>query len=579
VTGFKLRDYQRETIDKLVSRWAERGETAQNRLGVVLPTGMGKTVIFAHLAHEWITGHPTGGRKSELGGDGSGYVPPRVLILVHRDELVKQTVAKVHGVAPKTSIGVVKAERNEHTASIVVASVQTLSRESRLTQIAADAFDMIVVDEAHHAVAESYQRILRYFGAFEPDGATPVAGFTATMGRADKGKLGDVWQDVVIRKDILYGIRKGYLVDVKAKAVPIPELDLDDVRRTGGDFQDGALGDALADAHAAEVIADAWLEHAADRSTVAFMPTVATAIELCDAFNENGIKAEFVTGETPSAERDEIYARVTNGVTRVLCNCMVLTEGFDLPRLACAIIGRLTQSAELYIQMVGRILRPAGEFGKRDALVLDVMGVTRKHRLASIVDLSETVATVEDDESLGDAADREDDEKADRESRPKTINRKKIEVEDVDLFAARPKLWLRTAKGYWFIPCAEWDVVIFPEDDSYRTYMAGRVYTGKGPKRKGVRIIDGVPLEYAMVHAESEADEIDPSTIANRAATWRKRKSPATTAQLGFLAQLGVPIDPDDTPSRSAASDMISVVLASRRHDGYVVPRATGSAA
>lgn len=562
MTGFKLRDYQEQTIESLFSRWIEGPE---NRLGVVLPTGMGKTVIFAELAHRWISG--AGGSRRP------------VLILVHRDELVKQTVAKVHGVAPKASIGVVKAERNQWDANVVVASVQTLGRESRLAQIPADHFGMIVVDEAHHATAESYLRILRYFGAFEETGATPVAGFTATMGRADKGKLGDVWQEVVIKKDILYGIRKGYLVDVRAKAVPLPDLDLDTVTFRGGDFQDGSLGDALTDAHAAEVIVAAWLEHASDRSTVAFMPTVATAIELCEAFNAAGIKAEFVTGETPSAERDAIYARVTEGITRVLCNCMVLTEGFDLPRLACAIIGRLTGAAELYIQMVGRILRPAGEFGKKDALILDVMGVTRKHRLASIVDLSETVAEVGDDESLGDAADREDDEKAERETRPKTINRKPIEVEDVDLFAARPKLWLRTQKGYWFIPCAEWDVVIFPEDTSYQTYMAGRVYTGKGPKRKGVRIIDGVPLEYAMVHAESEADEIDPSTIANRAATWRKRKSPATTAQLNFLSQLGAPLHPDQPLSRSEASDLISVILATRRHDGYVVPKASGEAA
>lgn len=554
MTGFKLRPYQDETIHALVQRWADGPE---NRLGVVLPTGMGKTVIFAELAHRIITGQ-TG-------------ITGRVLILVHRDELVKQTVRKVHGVSPKARVGVIKGERNELGGDVVVASVQTLGRINRLAQMPPGHFAVIVVDEAHHATADSYRRILEWFGGFD---TTPVAGFTATMNRADKGKLGDVWQAVVMRKDILYGIRNRYLVDVKARAVSLPDLDLDDVRTTGGDFQDGALGDALTDAHAADVIVEAWAEHASERSTVAFMPTVATAIELCETFNEAGIKAEYVTGETPSAERDAIYARVSAGTTRVLCNCMVLTEGFDLPRLSCAIIGRLTKSSALYIQMVGRVLRPDPLSGKENALVLDVVGVSRKHRLMGLVDLSETVVTVGEDESLGDAADREDEEKEQRESTPKLINRDPIVTEEVDLFAARPKLWLRTRKGFWFIPCAEWDVVIFPEDDSGQTYMAGRVYTGKGPRRKGHRIIAGVPLEYAMVHAESEADEIDPSTIASRAASWRKRKSRATDAQLGFMQRLGIPVDPENPPTRSDASDMISVELASGRHDGYVVPKA-----
>src|SRR5690606_35885928 len=319
------------------------------------------TVTFAHLVKDH-------GTKS--------------LVLVHRDELARQAMDKVRSVAPDLNVGLVKAESNETDADVIVASVQTLVNPDRLSQIS--GVDLVVVDEAHHAAAPSYKTVLQGLGSWS---GTRTVGFTATMSRSDDLGLGDVWEDVVFHKDIMWGIINGLLVDVEAQTLESDGLDLASVARSRGDYQEGQLGEALEASGAGPVIAKAYKDHAGNRQGVLFTPTVSTAESFAQDFRDQGISTEVVTGSTPVQERQEIFNRYQERETQVLANCSVLTEGWDMPQAEVAVIARPTQSRSLFIQMAGRVLRPFP--GKEKALILVVVGL-RSASLRSIVDLSET---------------------------------------------------------------------------------------------------------------------------------------------------------------------------------------------
>jgi superfamily II DNA or RNA helicase len=537
--ALKLREYQEEALAALHEGWA----AGKTRLAVVLPTGLGKTVIFSHLAHQ-------------THADGL-----KVLILVHREELVSQAVQKIHSVAPDLRVGVVKAARNEFDGDVVVASVQTLARAKRREQIDPDAFGLIIVDEAHHAVARTWVEVLEYFGAFGGHPVarrsrgdwtypTPVAGFTATMSREDGKGLGDIWEEVVYTKDIRYGIEHDppYLVDVRGKSVTVDGLDLATVARSRGDYQDGALGEALEASGAGEVIAAAYLEHSKDRQGVVFAPTVATAHAFADDLNAAGVVTEVITGATSLEDRELIYKRFRHGDVQVLSNCMVLTEGWDAPWCSTAVIARPTSSAALYVQMVGRILRPWP--GKPDALVLDVVGVAAKHALRTIADLTTTEVRPQDGESLGEAIEREAIERETaRKKGPKTKVAGTVGASDVDLFHRSASVWLQTEKGVWFIPTRDWFYFLWEAEDS--SWILGRCPTWANKEANTIeRVHDGMTLEYAMAWGEQEAAEDIWST---KAASWRKGKAKATEKQIAYLAQRRIPITEGLTKNDASA--------------------------
>ena len=230
-------------------------------------------------------------------------------------------------------------------------------------------------------------------------------GVTATMARGDGVGLGSTWEEVVFSRSVLWMISKGYLTDVKATRVDVKGLDLSDVKASRGDYQAGDLGRALMDSQADDVIARAYVEHAKDRPGVVFTPTVETAHAAAEGLNAAGIRTAVVSGETPTQERRQIFDDFRTGRVQVLANCMVLTEGFDAPWASCAVIARPTQSQPLYVQMVGRVLRPYP--GKTDALVLDVVGASSL-KLRTLIDLEPgVVSSVEDGELLADAVVRE----------------------------------------------------------------------------------------------------------------------------------------------------------------------------
>lgn len=519
-----LRDYQRAALDNLTERWAE-GE--KNRLAVVLPTGAGKTVCFAHLSVDHV-------RRGI-----------RTLVIAHREELLTQAAGKVKAVAPHLRVGMVKAERDEHQdADVIVASIQTLAVRKRREAIT--GVGLVIVDEAHHAAADTYVEALKHFGAWR---GLPTAGFTATMARQEGG-LAEVWEDVVYRRDILEMIRDRHLVDVRGKTIVVDGLALDDVKSRGGDFQDGQLGQALDDSGAAEVVADAYREHASDRPGVVFTPTVATAHTMAEAMTKAGITTGVVSGDMPKAKRAETLQAYTDGDLQVLSNCMVLTEGFDAPWASCAVIARPTRSAPLYVQMVGRVLRPFQ--GKADALVLDVAGASSRHKLASIVDLTGyEVSAPEDGESLAEAAQR-------AQVGP-VLPTGKVAWQDVDLFHSSDTAWLRTSDGNWFVsvPDAYYFLIPGSEPETYRIR--------RWLRQAGVQTPDedpDYPLEYAMRWAEMYATRHGGS-IARREASWRSR--PATPKQMEICRKHRLPVGVGAT--QGMASDAIAVFFASRTLD------------
>lgn len=526
-----LREYQGDANAAVRDEWA-RGVL---RTAVVLPTGTGKTVTFSHLA-------------AELVEEGAR----RIVILVHRDELAGQTVRKLESVCPDIHAGIIKAERNDTDARIIVASVQTLRRENRLAQVR--DVDYVIVDECHHATADSYMSVLEGFGCFRKDGAKAV-GYTATLTRADGVPLGKVWESVAFERTISWAVRKGFLVDPRGHGIPVDDLDLSGVRRTAGDYSDGDLGRALTDSSAPATILAAYEKHAKGRPFVLFTPTVDTAHLMADVMSEGGYPTRAVWGVMPLEERRETLLDAERGRITGLSNCAVLTEGFDWPAASCVIIARPTLSAGLFVQMAGRGLRTHPS--KRDAIILDISGAAARHSLVGVSTLAGR--TVRDGESLTEAEDRELLEEELTEVAPREIEVVHGEKE-IDLFAQADSVWQRTDAGWWFVSLGEsgWATIIpGPEMGTWDAAICA-------PQKGGSWIARNLASqEIGMGWIESYVRNSPAAVVAHRDRAWRKK--PASDRARAYATRKGVAFPADIRAGELA--DRISATLASARID------------
>lgn len=541
----KLRDYQSECIDALYDHWG-RG---LQRLAAVLPTGAGKTIIFSHLAKRHREAHPEGSLR-------------KVLILAHTDELVTQAYKKIKDVAPHLRVGIVKAGRNEVTADVIIASVQTLRGEKRRDLIR--SVGLVIVDECHHSTSPTYRAILEHFNAFNPDSGIKVAGFTATLARGDRAKLSDIWEEVAYRKDILFMIRSGYLLDVRGKRVEVPDLDLSQVKKSRGDYAEGALGEAITASMAPEVVAKAYVEHASARSGLVFTPTVASAYVMSDHLKEVGIRTEVVHGGLATNDRRDIIKRFETGEIQVISNCMALTEGFDAPIASAVVIARPTRSAPLYQQMVGRGLRLYP--GQREALVLDVVGASKTHDLRSLVDLT-TKRTLDCD----DCSILEMEEQAERREREIVEHSGPVDVLDFDpLVRASKRTWLTTSGGTYFLPAGDAAYVFLcPSADVPGAWDVAWCSKGTRDRKGGFTDHVGVAMDYALAWAEDVAEEMGGpvmNTYTGKDRSWRRKV--ATAPQLALAARLRL-----DVPDGIRSGDLSKIIdthLASQRIDPIV---------
>lgn len=367
----ELRPYQQEAKESVFQEWGKVDRTL-----LVLPTGCGKTIVFAKVTEDCV-------RQGK-----------RVLILAHRGELLGQASDKI---AKATGLRCA-VEKAEETClgswfRVTVGSVQSMQREKRLAQFPEDYFGTIIVDEAHHCISDGYQRVLTHFPQAK------VLGVTATPDRGDMRDLGQYFESLAYEYTLPKAIREGYLSPIKALTIPL-KMDLSAVAIQSGDFKAGDIATAL-DPYLYQ-IADEMDRYCRDRKAVVFLPLVKTSQKFRDILLEKGFQAAEVNGE--SKDRAEVLEAFERGDYNVLCNSMLLTEGWDCPSVDCIVVLRPTKVRSLYSQMVGRGTRLCE--GKDHLLLLDFLWHTERHELchpANLICDNDEVAK-KMTENLGDAA-------------------------------------------------------------------------------------------------------------------------------------------------------------------------------
>lgn len=556
----KLRPYQTEA--KAAVRTAFT--SGLRRVGVGLPTGTGKTVIFTSMAYDTFAKGNT------------------VIVLVHRDTLVGQAYKKLLAAGiPEGKIGVVKASKNEVDAPVIVASIHTLRNPERMRQIKPPT--LTIVDEAHVSVSPTYRAYYEHIDAF--GGRTFVVGFTATWMRNDRNGLGDVYQRVVFKRSIKWAVKNGFLVRPEAiqygpsGANSKPDVDLSNVRTIGGNPESASYGDynekdlqevVMID-DLLDTVVKGYHELASGQPAVLFAPTQTSTRYFLDGLRDSGVPVAEVLAGTTGAARQWAFAAFDAGSTHVLGTCTALAEGWDCPRCAVALMVRPTRSPLMFIQQVGRILRPWP--GKSRGLVLDFVGVTDDQTMACAVDLSLTPEGHEADypcpscerelcDECGGCRNARCDyqscscevEEA-AESQPIERMAKKITgATEVDLFAGTDARWLTTPDGTPFVQTRDYTFFVMPKGGEY---AVGRC--GSRSIQGGVWLDEGMSSEDAL-EAGSEAALADDPTVANKKSSWRTRREEPSHAQLELAQRYRV-----DAAglSKHELSDAISVAVAS----------------
>jgi superfamily II DNA or RNA helicase len=337
----EARPYQQECIESV-----QRCSAEYSKLLIVIPTGGGKTIVFAKIA------------EAE---------PGRTLILAHREELIQQAVEKLHRATGIFASVEMAGQRASQSAQVVVASVQTMAR--RRDKYPPDHFKTVIVDEAHHTLANSYLNTLARF-----DSHARVLGFTATPDRGDKKNLGKYYQHVAFEISLLDLVRQGFLSTIKVRTIPL-KIDLSGLSQKGGDYDAAELGaaiDPMLEKLAEAIAAEAW-----DRKPAVFLPLCKTSRDMAALLRSRGMRAEHVDGG--SDDRADILRRLGRDETTAVCNAMLLTEGWDEPSIDCIVNLRPTKVRALYSQIVGRGTRLHP--GKRDLLLLDFLWQSEQHSL------------------------------------------------------------------------------------------------------------------------------------------------------------------------------------------------------
>lgn len=380
----KLRDYQEAAVKAVPEKWKKDRSTV-----VVLPTGCGKTVVFGAVTDERLKEKPA----------------QKVMILAHREELIHQAREKVSAITEKEcdiEMGAMKTSPL-FKADVIVSSIQT-QITGRMKKFNPMEFSTLIIDEAHHATAKSYRKVLDYYYQ-NPD--LKVLGVTATPDRADEKALGEVFDSVAYEYSVLDAIKNGWLVPVKQKMVEICSLDFSNISTCAGDFNQGELAEILEDEKNLHGIASATLQIVKERRAIIFAASVKQAERLCEILNRHRPCADFVCGATPKDKRAGILADFKNSKTQFVVNVGVLTEGFDDSGVEVVVMARPTKSRALYAQMAGRATRPhhtiAADLGnhespkercelikmspKPECLIVDFVGNSGKHKLVTTLDI------------------------------------------------------------------------------------------------------------------------------------------------------------------------------------------------
>lgn len=473
----ELRPYQVEAKNAIFKEWEDKQRTL-----LVLPTGTGKTVVFAGVAKD----------RTAKG---------RVLILAHREELLTQASDKISKFCG-LSCAVEKAEKTSLNTDdlITVGSVQTMMTEKRLSRFPQDYFRTIIVDEAHHAMAKSYQNVLTHFDTAK------VLGVTATPDRGDMKDLSGYFESLAYEYSLRDAVLQGYLSKIRVQTMPL-NIDLSAVKVSCGDFKADDIGHALEPY--LEDIADEMAKVCKDKHTVVFLPLVSISQEFRDILNRKGFRAAEVNGQ--SKDRDVILKEFEEGKFNVICNSMLLTEGWDAPIVDCVVVLRPTKVRSLYCQMVGRGTRLYP--GKDHLLILDFLWMTGRHSLVHPADIISKTTDVAQD-----------------------ITEKLKMGEEEDLFEM------------------ERDVI------AERKNALQKALEEAKKERKQKRLIN--PLEFEL--------SIGDDSLIDYVPTFGWEQEPATEKQVNYLKNMQIDVGPDVCKGKASA---LIERLNKRREAGLCTPR------
>jgi ATP-dependent helicase IRC3 len=338
----KLRPYQAKCLDAIEKHHRD----GKNRQIVSLPTGSGKTVVFAALI-----------RKMKA----------KSLVLVHTGELLNQAAEKIKMIAPGLDVGLLNGSTKNFDSQILVGTVQSTRQPQTMERLSRNGFDLLIADEAHHFAADGAKAILEGLG-FGRDTKKLLLGFTATAFRSDSRGLGEVFDIISYEKSTKEMIAEGYLAKPKGIKI-ISDLDFSKIELSGDDYRASSLSKIMDAPEINDLIVRSYLERGEGRKAICFGVNVAHARNLADMFNASGVHSEAVFGDMPEGDRKAALERFRAGETQLLTNCQLLTEGFDAPEVSCVIVARPTRSRGLYQQMAGRGLRIFPN--KPDCLILD----------------------------------------------------------------------------------------------------------------------------------------------------------------------------------------------------------------
>lgn len=486
----QLREYQSEALNAVIDSLSE----GANKQLIVLPTGAGKTILMAAIAK---------------------HFNKKTLLLAHREELIQQAFDKFRLFWPGADIGICMAKRDEIEHQVVIGSVQSCSRKKKLDRLKDHGFDVLMIDEAHHAIAESYLNIIDSLGF--KDQSKLLIGVTATPNRSNKQNLGDIFEKVSFSRSISTMIKAGYLSPAIGRKI-LTNFILKNVQSSNGDFVLEDLAEAVNTPERNAFIAQKYKDYAQERKGVAFCVDVNHCLDLAEAFRKEGIPSEAIWGEMPSEERRTVLDRLKNGSIQVAMSCGVLTEGFDEPSINCISMARPTKSQSLYIQCIGRGLRLWP--GKRDCLVLDF--TDNGHNLDGIMSLSKTIP-----EAL------EIHEKK-QSQQDQTDKSQKIETltecdKEFDILGCARFIWIPIGDDEWSLMDDERnEIVIHPRENGY----IADIFTN-GSKTSIVS--NPIPIEYCSGVCEDYARRNLKIAFADTKSPWMQKQAVPTKAQVEFL--------------------------------------------
>jgi superfamily II DNA or RNA helicase len=521
-----LRPYQQTCVERVLA--AYRLQPRGGKALVVLPTGGGKTIVFVSIAQQ-------------LGLN--------TLIIAHRQELLQQAADKFRMVDPMAVIGQVGAGRHEYGYPVTAASVQTISRPDHLERLKSFGYGLIIIDEGHHAPSSGYKAVLDAL----PDAF--VLGVTATPDRLDKKSIESIFGEPVFTASIIDLIEQGYLCDLRAIAVHTT-TDLSEVHTQGGDFQTSELEEAIDTQERNERVVAAYLEHCPGRQALCFAVTVEHAQHIADTFKMQGVPAAVVSGGTYPEERKRLLSDYERGELAVVCNCGVLTEGYDAPQTSCVIMARPTQSRALHMQCIGRGTRLAP--GKTNCIILDITDNCFKHRLEPLTLSKALEVDLRDGESIVESKKRKAQEEEERKARTTRVTRRTQDLQ-IDLLARMD--WKRHNNGQYVLEVGadQHRIKLIPSDTMSGYYS---VRAELAPDYSEQEWLKDVLFEQAQQHAEIKARLLQSSekklALVDANAHWRAQ--PASSKQLFMLNKYHVSYSPDITSGQ--ASDLIGLALA-----------------